>query len=146
MAVKIENLNSLAIGGQGENMTTNVEIDMTSWVEEYPDAYLHILFQPYNANVPSPMVSSYDALTKILSWEVDSGATAVVGLGYAEILMRDNDGLVKKSRVIPTAVDPSVSGNEPNPPAAYEAWIETVLGYKDAAEDAQDAAEDAQAD
>jgi len=142
--VKIENLNSLAIGVQGENLATPIEIDVTSWVDAFPAGSLHILFKPYNQTIPLPMVTSYDSETKILSWTPTFGATAVVGVGYSEVRMLDSTtGMVKKSRIVPTVVDNSVSGIEENPPAPYQEWVNSVLQAAVDAETAQDGAEEA---
>ena len=146
MAVKIENLNALRIGVQGENLSLAVEIDMTSWVEEFPNGSLHVLFKPYNATVPSPMVTSFDGTTNILTWTPTFGATAVVGVGYSEVRMLDSaTGMVKKSRIVPTVVDNSVSGIDADPPEPYEEWVNEVLQAADDAEDAKDDAETAAA-
>ena len=142
--VKIENLNSLAIGVQGENLATSIDIDVTSWVDAFPTGSLHILFKPYNQTIPLPMVTTYDSETKILSWTPSFGATAVVGVGYSEVRMLDSaTGMVKKSRIVPTVVDNSVSGIEENPPPLYQEWVNSVLQAAVDAETAQAGAEDA---
>ncbi len=124
---EIDKLQYLQIGVQGENDATPIEIDMTSWVEKYPDATFHILFKPYNSNTISPMLTEYDADTKVLTWTPTSGATAVVGVGYTEVRAQDSEGLIKKTRIIPTSVENSVSGNESTPPASYQEWVTAVL-------------------
>lgn len=136
--VKIEDLQYLQIGVQGETGTLNVQIDMTSWVEELEDRYtdlcFHLLFKPYGESTALPMATTYDAETHILTWEITLSATLVVGTGYTEIraLTHPTTGLLKKSRIIPTLVESSVSGIEGGTvPAPYEDWVNLVLATKD---------------
>lgn len=123
----IDKVQYLQIGVQGENAAMNVELDMTAWAEQYPDATFHILFKPYNEPEVSPQTSIYDSSTHVLTWIVGAGATAIVGVGYTEIRAQDGGNLIKKTRIIPTAVENSVSGVEVNPPAAYADWVTNVL-------------------
>lgn len=128
METPIEKLTYIRLAVQGDNATTPIEIDMASWAEEFPSATFSILFKPYNSIAATPVLTEYDAETKILKWTPTSGATAVVGVGYAEIRAQNADtGLIKKSRIIPTSVENSVSGNETEPPASYQDWVTAVL-------------------
>lgn len=131
MSTPIEKLYSIRLGVQGENATAPVEIDMTSWVEAYPDANMHILFKRYNETTPYPVVSEFDGT--ILSWIPTLADTAVVGVGYAEIRAIDtNTGLVKKSRIVPTSVEKSVSGLDSDYiPEPFEDWANKVLAARD---------------
>jgi hypothetical protein len=144
--IAIDKLQYLQIGVQGENAANSAPIDMTAWVNEYPDARFHLLFKPYNSTSPLPMVTTYDGETHILTWTPTLSATAVSGVGYTEVRALDVDtGMLKKSRIIPTSVENSVTGVEGGTvPLPYEDWVNLVLAYKDAAEDAQAAAETAQ--
>ena len=149
MAYEIDKIKSLQIGVQGENIARSIPIDMTSWVEEL-EAYgiegyaFHILFQPYNDPNVYPMVSTYDSETRVLMWKITAEATLTPGVGYAEVrAQEETTGLVKKTRVIPTSVEKSVSGTESDPPEVQEAWVTVVLNARTAAEDAAEDAEDA---
>ena len=123
---EVDKIQYLQIGVQGENVATDIEIDMSKWVEKYPSAVFHILFKPYNEQTPSPQVCSYE--DGVLTWTVGVGATSVVGVGYTEIRAQDpSTGLVKKTRIIPTAVENSVSGVSTDPPASYQEWVNSVL-------------------
>jgi len=132
---EIEKLQYLTIGQQGESNATQINIDMSAWVEElsemgYDNPVFHLLFLPYNAVVPLTTNTSYDADTKILTWTVTDSDTAHTGLGYTEIraLNHPDNGLLKKSRVIPTTVNTSVTGVEGGvPPAPYDDWLNSIL-------------------
>lgn len=141
--IEVDKIQYLQIGVQGENNVENLDIDMAAWIEKYPGAVFHILFKPYNAIAPSPMNTVYE--DGVLTWTVDAGATAVVGVGYTEIRAQDAEtGLLKKSKIIPTAVENSVSGIETDPPESYQAWVTSVLNAGTAAVNAEAAAEEAQ--
>ena len=126
MATLIDKVYSLNIGVQGENIARAIELDMTEWVEAYPDASFHVLFKPYNESEAVPMVSTLE--NNILTWIPTLSATAVSGVGYTEIRALDPDtGLIRKSRIIPTSVEYSLSGVEQDPPEPYEDWVNSVL-------------------
>lgn len=143
MATQIDKVYSLTIGVQGENAARAIEFDMSAWVEEFPGAAFHVLFKPYNAVAVSPQVSTYQ--DNILIWVPTLGATAVAGVGYTEIRAIDPDtGLIKKTRIIPTSVEHSVTGVDvEEPPEPYADWVNAVLAAKDSAASDRERAETA---
>ena len=148
--IKIDDLQFLQIGVQGENKARKFQFDMTSWVEELEADHVSgytfgLVFKPYNSNNKYPLETTYDATTKVLTWQVGNNATQTPGVGYTEIRAQEStSGLVKKTRIVPTSVEESLSGNETTPPSPETEWVTNVLNAKTAAEAAQDAAEDAQ--
>lgn len=142
---EVDKIQYLQIGVEGESNAMKLEIDVSAWAEEYPDAAFHILFKPYNSETAYPQEITYDHEKKVIEWTVGLGATAIVGVGYTEIRAQDEaNNIVKKTRIIPTAVENSVSGLDTTPPSPEQGWVTEVLNAKTAAEAAQDAAEDAQ--
>lgn len=126
MATPIDKVYSLNIGVQGENIARAIQLDMTEWVNAYPDASYHVLFKPYNEPDAAPMVSTFE--NNILTWTPTLSATVVSGVGYTEIRALDPDtGLIRKSRIIPTSVENSVTGAEEDPPDPYTDWVNSVL-------------------
>lgn len=132
---EIDKLQYLNIGQQGENNANSIEIDMKSWVDEltargYENVCCHLLFKPYNQSVPVEM-GVWNRDTMILTWTITSAATAIPGLGYTEIRAfnhPDEGLLLKKSKVIPTTVNDSVSGVDGStPPAPYDDWMNNIL-------------------
>jgi len=152
--VKIEKLQYLQIGVQGDNEAMVVPIDMTSWVEDLRKRYsqigFHMLFKPYNGTVAIPVVSEFDSSTNILTWTVTLDATTAEGIGFTEVRalnIPENPSntsgvsLIKKSRIVPTLVDRSVTGVEGGAiPASQSDWTNLVLSYRDAAETYKNAA------
>lgn len=141
MIYEIDKINYLQIGVQGENIARKIEIDMTSWVNELEAENVSgysfgLVFKPYNDPNKYPMVTTYDSETHILSWRVSSAATQTPGVGYTEVRAQEStSGLVKKTRIIPTSVEDSVSGNETEPPEPQEEWVTEVLNAGAAAFD-----------
>lgn len=146
---EIDKINFLQIGVQGENIARKIEIDMTKWVEELEEDGVSgytfgLIFKPYNDPDKYPMVTTYDNETHVLTWRVSSAATQVSGVGYTEVRAQESEsGLVKKTRIIPTAVEDSVSGNEVEPPEPQEEWVTAVLNAGEAAVEANEAAQEA---
>lgn len=140
---EIDKLSYLRIGVQGENVSTTIEVDMTTWADEYPGMRPNVLFKPWNEENPFLMTSEYDE--PILSWVVTSEATQTAGVGYTEIRAVNPDtGLVKKTRIIPTSVELSITPGETNAsPPGFETWLNRMLAYKDGAEAASEDAEEA---
>ena len=135
---KIDELQYLQIGRQGENNAVEIGIDVSSWVDElggkYPRLHFHLLYKPYGQSVALPMSTVYDYDKKLLIWTVNLSATYLQGRGYSEVeaLNFPNNGLLKKSQKIPTLVEDSVSGiNGGTPPAPYEDFVNLVLDTKD---------------
>lgn len=126
MATLIDKVYSLNIGVQGENIARPIELDMTEWVEAYPDASFYVLFRPYNESEAVPMLSTFE--DNILTWTPTLSATAVSGVGYTEVRALDPEtGLIRKSRIIPTSVENSVTGADENPPQPYTDWVNRIL-------------------
>lgn len=132
---EIDKLQYLIIGQQGENNATEIVIDMSSWADDlvargYDNPCFHLLFLPYNRTVPVVTSTVYDAELKTLTWTITSQVTAYAGMGYVEVraLNYPDNGLLKKSRVIPTTVSASVTGVEGGvPPAPYDDWLNSIL-------------------
>ena len=144
---EIDKINFLQIGVQGENIARKIEIDMTKWVEDLEADHVSgysfgLIFKPYNDPNKYPMVTTYDEETHVLTWRVSAAATQVSGVGYTEVRAQETEsGLVKKTRIIPTAVEDSVSGNETEPPESQEEWVTSVLNAGAAAVSANTAAQ-----
>lgn len=136
---EVDKLQYLTLGQEGDHNATIINIDMTTWVETltergYNNICVHLLFKPYNQSVPVE-VGEWDRDTNILTWTVGTSATAVAGLGYTEIRAfnhPDEGLLLKKSKVIPTMVNDSVSGLDGGtPPAPYDDWVNQILVMED---------------
>lgn len=127
---KIENIYYLQIGVQGENIANAIQMDISSWRSEFPNAGFHILFKRYNENVAYPVAT--ELTDNILTWYPTVTDTEVTGVGYVEVRATDQTtGLVKKSRIIPTSVENSVSGMSSPVPDPFDDWLNQLLALED---------------
>lgn len=150
--LKINELARLHLGVQGENLSRTIEIDMGAWVKLYPNATAEILHKRHGDQTKALTGATYDSDTMVLSWTPTEYDTFYEGYGEAEIRMVEDDVVKKTKDLIVTAVCPSViDGSGTVVQSDYQAFLDSVIGYKNgantaklAAEDAQEAAETAQ--
>lgn len=137
---KVDDLYYLQIGVQGENMAEQVKMDVSDWMEKYPDGTIYILFKRYNDQYPYPVATTYE--DGILTWTPSVADTSVAGIGYAEVRLMDSEHeIVKKSRILPTVVENSVSGTDgAEVPSPFEEWTNQVLAAAETVEDSMDEA------
>lgn len=138
---KIDKIASLRIGQRGENLATDIKMDVSDWITVHPDASYYCLFKRPDEVQVQPVLSSLE--DDVLTWTVRAWECAVIGVGYLEVRAVNPDtGLVAKSRVIPCAIEDSVIDDEgPVPPEM--SWVGEVLAAKDTAVAAKTAAEGA---
>lgn len=137
---KIDKIVSLKIGQHGENLATDIKMDVSDWVAIHPDAHYHCLFKRPGEVQVLPVLSSFE--DGILTWSVRAWECGVIGVGYLEVMAVDPDtGMVAKSRVIPCSVEDSIIDDEgPVPPEM--SWVEEVIEAKNDAEAARDEAQE----
>ena len=140
---KVDNLYYIFVGVQGENMSRQIKMDVSDWMEKYPNATIYILFKPYNAQYATPVATTYE--DGILTWTPSTADTSVPGTGYAEVrLMYATDEVVMKSRVLPAIVENSASGLDgAEVPSPFEEWTNQILAAAEEITDNIDTAEEA---
>lgn len=120
----VSNLTRLALGRQGENGVTNIKIDVSDWLEKWPDGAFSIAHMPYGATMPYVPTNTYmDG--PVLVWPVTSSDTAVPGLGRVEVRCTVGD-VLKKSAVADGAVEkgiPNATGDVPTP---LQDWVNRI--------------------
>lgn len=128
MVYKIENLSStelLLIGQHGEHLANTIQLDMTSWLQDWPDATFAIVALRPTDKVPylvNTIVSG-----NMLLWQVTKVDTAIVGIGSVEIQAFSGEKR-RKSVVIGTKVNHCICNEDitQDPPDAYEVWMEQL--------------------
>jgi len=137
---KIDKIVSLKIGQRGENLATDIKMDVSDWITVHPDAHYHCLFKRPGEVQVLPVLSSFE--DGILTWTVRAWECGVIGVGYLEVRAVDSDtGMVAKSRVIPCSIEDSIIDDEgPVPPEM--SWVEEVIEAKNDAEAARDKAQE----
>jgi len=149
--LRINEVTRLYLGVQGENLAKTIEIDVSHWLELFPNAAISIWHQRNGDDTPSATGSTLDRENKILKWSPTNTDTYVAGEGKAEIRLTENY-VVKKTREVITGVSPSVTHAGQTLGSDWADYIAAVEEEKSlaviarlGAEAAQDAAEDAQA-
>lgn len=137
---------ALVIGYEGENQVTEVDFDITSWVEEFGEgAAVLSIRRPGDAD-PYPQATTQDG--HIVKWEVSQTDVAVKGSGEIQLTYTVG-GRIKKSAVFGIRIERSLdaTGQVPDP---YISWIELMVetgaqvkADADRAEQAADKAEQA---
>lgn len=107
--LKINELNRIHLGVQGENDARTIEIDVTEWMKSYPAGTVSVWNKRNGETINyTPTGIEYDADEKILSWTPSGVDTFYAGAGWCGIILTEN-GVVKKSRNIETFVTASES-------------------------------------
>ena len=121
-----------------------IEIDMSAWAATYPNATVEILHRRQGDQTKALVTGAeYDSETMLLSWTPTEYDTFYEGFGVAEIRMMEGEVVKKTKDLIITAVCPSVIDGSGNVVASnYQAFLNSVIGYKN---DAQTAAATAEA-
>ena len=107
MALKIEHLQRLDLGIQGEHNATVIYIDCSSWKTQYPNGTISLYHQRHGDAEMGVTGATYNSETGILSWSVTSTDTNYEGDGMAEIRLTDGY-VVKKIKKALTIVFPAV--------------------------------------
>lgn len=130
MIYRIEELSDISviyIGQRGENISRNIDIDVSAWRNEFPNATFIIFAQrPYEKY-------TYEVDTElngnILTWHPSNADTAIVGTGRMEVHAVDGE-ILKKTMPVTTQVRESLTddGSGTNTtPEAIDAWRDKVL-------------------
>ena len=143
--LKINELKSLYLGVQGENLALTRQVDMSEWLVEHPNGAVSVWHKINGAVEPEPTGATLDAKTGILSWSPTAADTAHAGEGKAEIRLTDN-GVIKKTKEIQTIVAPSVTLNGCEIGSGWQQYINIIEAIKNQAIAAKNRSEEIIAD
>ncbi len=139
--LKINELNSLYLGVQGENLARTLQIDVSDWLAGHPNASMSLWHKINGADSPTATGATLDLETGILSWSPTSTDTAHEGIGEAEIRLTESN-VIKKTRKIQTLTSPSVTLNGSETGSGWQEYINTIEALKNAAVQAKNRAEE----
>ena len=132
---EIGKLPRLDLGYQGENKVRTIEIDVSAWLEDYPGSKVALM-------VKRPDEEDYYPAGKqegnILTWVIDRADRAIAGQGEAQVILKGEDDIELRTRVVKTKISESLSGTEVEAPPPQATWVGEVL---DAAAQAEAAVE-----
>lgn len=132
---EISKLPSLDLGYQGENKVRTIDIDISTWLEEYPGAKVVLMVKRPDEDVYYPAGKQEG---NVLLWVIDRADRLYAGRGEAQVILKGEDDVELRTRVVRTKISPSLSGTEVEAPPPYATWVGDVL---DAAAQAEAAVE-----
>ena len=141
----VEGLDVVKLGRQGENLTQEVQIDVSAWTEDNMEGatFLIAAVRPGETESYLPEITQSG---NTLTWKPTTADTAKGGYGRAEV-QAVKGALIRKSPVFRTRIEAAIesSGSTPTEPPA---WVQQILGSvgaaQEAAANAQQAAQEAQ--
>lgn len=148
--LKINELNRLYLGIQGENETRTLTVDVSAWIALYPNGSVTVWHKRNGESEPTATGAEYHSDDCTVTWSPTSTDTYVYGEGEAEFRLIEND-VIKKTRKVITGVSEAVTLAGTTLGSDWASYINAVDSLRagavvaqEAAEDAQEAAEEAQ--
>lgn len=134
------NATKIVIGRRGENLATSIEIDVSSWLTEFPSATLHVVVM--RPGDTAPYVASTSVSNGVLTWPITNVDTENAGKGKIEV--RASAGSVMKKSVLATIeIEPCILCDEnAEPPELDPALVEQAIAAAGRAESAAQEAKD----
>lgn len=122
---KPEDISTLCLGVQGENKSRIIQIDVSDWLKEFPNANINILVT--RPTETTPYIANTSVINGIFTWLISDSDTTYSGLGKAE-LRATQDDIIKKSLTYLTSIKESLEGvPSPLPPEPSESWVNAVI-------------------
>ena len=142
--LEVNKLKTVKLGRCGENLTQQVVIDCTAWLgtgSALAGCELMVACaRPGENQVYLPEVTAADG---VITWDVTDVDTGKAGWGRGEV-RAIKDGMVKKSALFRTRIEPGLDEAGATPPAVPD-WVVEIRDDVEAAESAAQAAEAAAA-
>lgn len=124
-AIPVDNMGTIDLGLQGENLATTIEIDVSSMLNKWPAAAITLLVK--RRGDTDPYFANTSVVNKILRWPITSVETAVSGEGKIEVQARQGD-VIDKSFTATIKVTPSLSGAASEElPEVRPSWVDEIL-------------------
>lgn len=139
IVVKADDLTSLALGRQGENLARQVVFDLSAWEAEYGPGTVELIHQRPVDTSPYPVAVRRE--DTFVLWDLTSADTAVAGsYGHCELRWYVGD-ILAKSKIWRTWVEPAMdTPSETAPPEPEQGWVDQVVAVGAAAKASADAA------
>lgn len=134
----VEGLDVVKLGRQGENLTQEVQIDVSAWTDDNMEGatFLIAAVRPGETESYLPEITQSG---NTLTWKPTAADTAKGGYGRAEVQAVKGE-LIRKSPVFRTRIEAAIesSGSTPTEPPA---WVQQILGSVSAAQKAAQTAQ-----
>lgn len=124
-AILIDNMGTIDLGRQGENLARTIEFDVSNLLESWPEATISLLVK--RKGDANPYFSETTVVDGVLRWPITSTETAAVGEGKIEIQAICGEVLAK-SVTAAFRVTSSLSGAPSAAlPEVYPSWVDKLL-------------------
>jgi hypothetical protein len=124
--LRINDINRLYLGVQGENLAKTISIDASDWLVDFPGGVISIWHKRNGDSIPTPTGATLNRETGVISWSPTSTDTYVSGEGEAEIRLTESN-IIKKSKKVVTGVSKSVTGADGEAlDSDWQAYIDAV--------------------
>ena len=90
--LKINELARLYLGIQGENGVRSITVDVSAWINLYPNGSVTVWHKRCGDSTPSATGAEYDSDTQTVTWDITSVDTFVAGIGEAEFRLIEKIG------------------------------------------------------
>lgn len=141
MQININNppVRTIPIGRMGENNFREIMIDVSSWLTEYPNGKISVIYRRPDGELYPVVVNARESP---IVWRPTATDTAVPGAGAIEARVQVGD-MLGKSCTIPTKALPALGAPGDIPATPAPDWTQTVADDAARAEAAREAAEKA---
>ena len=129
---KIDEIKMLRLGQRDENLARSLTFDCSDWLEQYPEASIHILFRRPGESAIVPMSTTLEGTT--LTWLIHDFEVGKTGVGNAEFRAVDMAGLRRKSRIIPCSIEETLLGDDETVLYTQDQVDETLAHISEAAQ------------
>lgn len=139
MIININNppLHAVEISRQGENEFREIVIDVSSWLAEWPDGKISVIYSRPDGELYPVIVNAAESP---IIWRPTATDTAVSGVGAIEVRIQIGD-VLGKSCTIAAKVLGALGAPGGTPAAPAPDWAQTVTEDADRAEAAAEKAE-----
>lgn len=122
---EIGKIGRLTLGYTNENKARVIDVDMTGWIEDFPDGNIGLL-------VKRPLEDTfYPADIKregnVIIWVPGRADLEIDGEGEAQFVLTNEEGVELRSRVVKTRITASLEGTEGDAPGPADSFVQTVI-------------------
>ena len=122
---EIGKIGRLTLGYTNENKARVIDVDMTGWLEDFPDGNIGLL-------VKRPLEDTwYPADIKreenVIIWVPGRADLEIDGEGEAQFVLTNEEGVELRSRVVKTKITASLEGTEGPAPGPADSFVQTVI-------------------
>ena len=127
----VEGLDVVKLGRQGENLTQEVQIDVSAWTKDNMEGatFLIAAVRPGETESYLPEITQSG---NTLTWKPTAADTAKGGYGRAEV-QAVKGALIRKSPVFRTRIEAAIESSS-STPTEPPAWVQQILGSVSAAQ------------